>query len=219
MPNKIILKKKIPDFYKKISIPGDKSISIRWVLVSSLANGVSKARNLLMSEDVLASIQAIKKFGVKVIMSKNICKIYGVGIDGYKYRRNLTINAQNSGTLGRLITGILIDTPYPIKIIGDKSLSKRDFRRVTKPLSKFGASFVLRNNYNLPLIINGSQKLRPIKFFENKGSAQCKSSVILGGIKANGKTIIKAKKSRDHTELLFKHLKLPIKFEKKCRQK
>ena len=215
MPNKIILKKKIPDFYKKISIPGDKSISIRWVLVSSLANGVSKARNLLMSEDVLASIQAIKKFGVKVIMSKNICKIYGVGIDGYKYRRNLTINAQNSGTLGRLITGILIDTPYPIKIIGDKSLSKRDFRRVTKPLSKFGASFVLRNNYNLPLIINGSQKLRPIKFFENKGSAQCKSSVILGGIKANGKTIIKAKKSRDHTELLFKHLKLPIKFEKK----
>ncbi len=215
MPNKIILKKKISDFYKKISIPGDKSISIRWVLVSSLANGVSKARNLLMSEDVLASIQAIKKFGVKVIMSKNICKIYGVGIDGYKYRRNLTINAQNSGTLGRLITGILIDTPYPIKIIGDKSLSKRDFRRVTKPLSKFGASFVLRNNYNLPLIINGSQKLRPIKFFENNGSAQCKSSVILGGIKANGKTIIKAKKSRDHTELLFKHLKLPIKFEKK----
>ncbi len=215
MPNKIILKKKIPDFYKKISIPGDKSISIRWVLVSSLASGVSKARNLLMSEDVLASIQAIKKFGVKVIMSKNICKIYGVGIDGYKYKRNLTINAQNSGTLGRLITGILIDTPYPIKIIGDKSLSKRDFRRVTKPLSKFGASFVLRNNYNLPLIINGSQKLRPIKFFENKGSAQCKSSVILGGIKANGKTIIKAKKSRDHTELLFKHLKLPIKFEKK----
>ena len=214
MPNKIILKKKIPDFYKKISIPGDKSISIRWVLVSSLANGVSKARNLLMSEDVLASIQAIKKFGVKVIMSKNICKIYGVGIDGYKYRRNLTINAQNSGTLGRLITGILIDTPYPIKIIGDKSLSKRDFRRVTKPLSKFGASFVLRNNYNLPLIINGSQKLRPIKFFENKGSAQCKSSVILGGIKANGKTIIKAKKSRDHTELLFKHLKLPIKVKK-----
>ena len=215
MPNKIILKKKIPDFYKKISIPGDKSISIRWVLVSSLANGVSKARNLLMSEDVLASIQAIKKFGVKVIMSKNICKIYGVGIDGYKYRRNLTINAQNSGTLGRLITGILIDTPYPIKIIGDKSLSKRDFRRVTKPLSKFGASFVLRNNYNLPLIINGSQKLRPIKFFENKGSAQCKSSAISGGIKTNGKTIIKAKKSRDHTELLFKHLKLPIKFEKK----
>ena len=66
MPNKIILKKKISNFNKKIEIPGDKSISIRWVLISSLANGVSTAKNLLMSDDVLASIQAIKKLGVKV---------------------------------------------------------------------------------------------------------------------------------------------------------
>ena len=125
------------------------------------------------------------------------------------------INAQNSGTLGRLISGILIDTPFPIKIIGDKSLSKRDFQRISKPLSKFGASFHLHNKYYLPLIIYGSQKLNSIEFFENKGSAQCKSSVIFGGIKANGKTIIKAKKSRNHTELLFQYLKLPIKVEKK----
>ena len=80
MPNKIILKKKISNFNKKILIPGDKSISIRWVLISSLANGVSKAKNLLMSEDVLASIKAIKKLGVKVVIKKNICKIHGVGI-------------------------------------------------------------------------------------------------------------------------------------------
>ena len=151
MPNKIILKKKISNFNKKISIPGDKSISIRWVLISSLANGISKAKNLLMSEDVLASIEAIKKLGVKVVIKKNICKIYGVGINGYKYKKNLVINAKNSGTLGRLISGILIDTPFPIKIIGDKSLSKRDFKRIAKPLSKFGASFKLHNNYNLPL--------------------------------------------------------------------
>ena len=70
MPNKIILKKRISNFNKKISIPGDKSISIRWVLISSLANGISKAENLLMSDDVLASIQAIKKLGVKVIVKK-----------------------------------------------------------------------------------------------------------------------------------------------------
>ena len=214
MPNKIILKKKIPNFFRKISIPGDKSISIRWVLISSLSNGVSKARNLLMSEDVLAAINAIKKLGVKVVLKDNICKIYGVGIRGYKYKKNLTINAHNSGTLGRLISGILIDTTFPIKIIGDKSLSKRDFKRVTKPLSRFGASFQLNNNCNLPLVIKGSQNLKPIKFFENKGSAQCKSSVIFGGIKANGKTFIKAKKSRNHTELLFKYLKLPIKIKK-----
>ena len=214
MPNKIIFKKKISNFYRKISIPGDKSISIRWVLISSLSNGVSKARNLLMSEDVLAAIKAIKKLGVKVVLRDNICKIYGVGIRGYKYKKYLTINAHNSGTLGRLISGILIDTTFPIKIVGDKSLSKRDFKRVAKPLSRFGASFQLKNNYNLPLVIKGSQNLKPIKFFENKGSAQCKSSVILGGIKANGKTFIKAKKSRNHTELLFKYLKLPIRIKK-----
>ena len=213
MPNKIILKKKISNFDKKILIPGDKSISIRWILISSLANGISRASNILMSEDVKASIQAVRKLGVKVILKDNACTIHGVGINGYKYKKNLIINAQNSGTLGRLISGILIDTPVPIKIIGDKSLSRRDFRRVSKPLSKFGASFQLKNNYNLPLIIKGSKKLKPIRFFENKGSAQCKSSVIFAGIKTEGKTIITAKKSRNHTELLLKYLKLPIKIK------
>ena len=214
MPNKIIFKKKISNFYKEISIPGDKSISIRWVLISSIASGISKANNLLMSEDVIASIKAIKMLGAKVFLNKNICTIHGVGIKGYKYKKNLVINAQNSGTLGRLILGILIDTPVPIKIVGDKSLSRRDFKRVTKPLSKFGASFKLGDNYNLPLTIRGSKILKSIRFFENKGSAQCKSSIIFGGIKAEGKTIIKAKRSRNHTELLFKHLKLPIKVKK-----
>ena len=213
MPNKIVFKKKISNFSKKILIPGDKSISIRWVLISSLANGVSTAKNLLLSEDVLASIEAVKKLGVKVVNKKNTCKIYGVGIGGYKYKKNLIINAKNSGTLGRLIAGVLIDTSFPIKIIGDRSLSKRDFSRVAKPLSKFGATFKLTNN-SLPLIINGSQKLKPIRYHENKGSAQCKSSVMFGAIKASGKTIIKAKKSRNHTELLFKHLKLPIYIKK-----
>ena len=214
MPNKIVLKKKITTFQKKILVPGDKSISIRWILISSLSDGISEAKNLLMSGDVLASIKAIKKLGVKVYVKNNICKIHGVGINGYKYKKNLVINAQNSGTLGRLISGLLIDTPFTIKIIGDNSLSKRDFKRVAKPLSKFGASFYLRNNSNLPLIIIGSKKLKPIKFFENKGSAQCKSSIIFAGMKANGKTLIKAKKSRNHTELLLKHLKLPIKITK-----
>tara|TARA_B100000963_G_C22619885_1_gene669338 strand:+ start:963 stop:2282 length:1320 start_codon:yes stop_codon:yes gene_type:complete len=214
MPNKIILKKIISNFNKRISIPGDKSISIRWVLISSIANGVSKAKNLLISEDVLASIQAIKKLGVKVSLKSNFCTIYGVGVEGYKYKKNISIDAQNSGTLGRLISGILIDSPFPIRIVGDKSLSKRDFKRIAEPLSKFGASFNLHKNRNLPLIIKGPKKLKPIKFFENKGSAQCKSSVLFGGLKADGKTIIKAKKSRDHTEILFKHLKLPIKIKK-----
>jgi len=214
MPNKIIIRKKINNFNKKIFIPGDKSLSIRWVLVSSLSKGVSKAQNLLMSEDVMAALKAIKTLGVKVVYNSKKCKIYGTGVNGYKYKKGIVINAENSGTLGRLILGLLVDTPEKIKLIGDKSLSKRDFKRVADPLSKFGVNFVLKNGHGLPLTIKGSQKLKPIKFFEKKGSAQCKSSLIFAGIKAQGKTIIKAKKSRNHTELLFRYLKLPIKVKK-----
>ncbi len=215
MTNSIVLKNILKNFNKTITVSGDKSLSIRWVLFSSLANGVSTAKNLLMSEDVMSAVNAVRKLGIKVIINKKECKVYGKGFDGYNYKPNLVINAQNSGTLGRLILGLLINSPYSIKIIGDKSLSKRDFKRISDPLSKFGASFKLKNNQNLPVVINGSKKLVPIKYFENKGSAQCKSSVIFGGMRTNGTTIIKAKKSRNHTELLCKYLKLPIKIKSK----
>ena len=214
MPNHIILKNKIKNFNKKITISGDKSISIRWVLFSSIASGVSSASNLLMSEDVLTAINAIKKLGIKVSLNKNICKIYGKGINGYNYKKNLSINSGNSGTLGRLILGLIINTPHSIKLIGDKSLSNRDFKRVSDPLSNFGASFKLIKNKYLPLKIIGSSKLKPIKYLENRGSAQCKSAVMFAGMRTNGKTFIKAKKSRNHTELLCKYLKLPIKIKK-----
>jgi 3-phosphoshikimate 1-carboxyvinyltransferase len=114
-----------------------------------------------------------------------------------------------------LILGLLINTPYPIKIIGDKSLSKRDFNRVAYPLSKFGAKFELNKNHGLPLKIFGTKQSNPIKYFEKKGSAQCKSSVMFAAMRTEGKTIIKAKKSRNHTELLCKYLKLPIKLRSK----
>ena len=206
----ISFNKRIKNFNKKIVVPGDKSLSIRWVLFASLGNGVSKARNLLMSEDVIATLNTIKKLGIKVKVKKNDIKVYGKGFGGYKYSRGLVINAENSGTLGRLILGILVDTPYPIKIIGDKSLSKRDFKRVTDPLTELCAKFKLKNKKNLTLTIYGSKNLNTIKYNEVKGSAQCKSSVIFGAMKANGTSIIKAKKSRNHTELLCKYLRLPI---------
>ena len=210
MSNIVNIKNKIKNFKKIITVPGDKSLSIRWVLFASLANGTSKAKNLLMSEDVLAAIKAIKKLGIKIVIKKKECKIFGKGIDGYKYKKNLTIDAQNSGTLGRLILGLLVNSPEPINLVGDKSLSKRDFKRVSDPLSKFGTKFKLRDNNFLPLKIYGSSKLKPIKYLENKGSAQCKSSIIFAGMRTCGTTVIKAKKSRNHTELLSKHLKLPI---------
>ncbi|MBM3631076.1 MAG: 3-phosphoshikimate 1-carboxyvinyltransferase, partial [Alphaproteobacteria bacterium] len=213
MSNSLIIKEKLKKFNKTITVSGDKSLSIRWVLFSSIANGTSKAENLLMSEDVLAAIDTIKKLGIKVILNKNICKIYGKGINGYKYKKNLILNAKNSGTLGRIILGLIINTPNPIKLIGDASLSKRDFKRITEPLSKFGASFKLSKNKNLPLIIQGSNNLQPFKYVENKGSAQCKSAVIFAAMRTEGTTIIKAKKSRNHTELLCKYLRLPVKIE------
>ncbi len=210
MPNSVKINSKLKKFKKIITVSGDKSISIRWVLFSSLADGVSTAKNLLNSEDVMAALNAINKLGIKYKFKNNICKIYGKGIDGYNYKKNLVINAENSGTLGRLILGLLINSPEKIKLIGDKSLSKRDFKRISDPLSKFGAKFQLNKNKNLPLFILGTNKLKPIKYLEKKGSAQCKTAVIFGAMRTNGTSIIQAKKSRNHTELLCKYLNLPV---------
>ena len=149
MSKLISVDSKIKPYNKEIQVSGDKSISIRWVLFSSLASGISTAKNLLMSEDVLAAIKTIKKFGIKVKFNNGVCKVHGKGMNGYKYKNNLTLNAENSGTLGRLLLGLIINSPNVIKLTGDKSLSRRDFKRVTDPLSKFGAIFKLKNKKNL----------------------------------------------------------------------
>jgi 3-phosphoshikimate 1-carboxyvinyltransferase len=215
MTNSIVIKKKLKNFNKEIVVSGDKSLSIRWVLFASLASGNSKAQNLLISEDVKAAIKTVRKLGIKVNLNNKFCKIYGKGINGFNYKRNLTLNAENSGTLGRLILGFLINTTKPIKLIGDKSLSTRDFKRISDPLSKFGGVFKLKNKKNLPLTIYESKNLRPISYSENRGSAQCKSAVIFAGMRTSGTTFIKAKKSRNHTELMCKYLKLPVTVENK----
>ena len=215
MPNHILIKKRIASFKKKIFVSGDKSISIRWVLFASIASGISKARNLLISEDVLAAINIIKKFGIKVIQKKGLFIIFGKGIDGYNFRKNTVINAGNSATLGRLILGLIINSTKTIKLVGDKSLSRRDFKRVTSPLSRFGAKFKLKKNFSLPLTIQGSKNIKSIKYYETRGSAQCKSAVMLAAMRANGTTYIKAKKSRDHTEKMMRDLSLPIRVVKK----
>ncbi|MDC1280293.1 3-phosphoshikimate 1-carboxyvinyltransferase, partial [Pelagibacteraceae bacterium] len=213
MSSLLKINKKIEPFNQKIKVSGDKSLSIRWVLLASQATGKSKAYNLLMSEDVLAAIESIKKFGIKVKMYKNYCEIIGNGINGFKYKKNLTINARNSGTLGRLILGLLIRSSKKVKLIGDKSLSKRDFSRVTIPLKKFGAKFYYKKKNKLPLSILGSKLVKSINYLENKGSAQCKSSIMFAAINSTGTTSIKAKKSRNHTELLFRYLKIPTKIK------
>ena len=214
MPSYLSINKRIDSFNKKILVSGDKSLSIRWVLLASQAVGKSKAYNLLMSEDVIAALEAIKKLGIKVLIKKKYCEILGKGLNNFTYENGLIIDAKNSGTLGRLILGLLIKSTKKIKLIGDKSLSKRDFSRVTVPLKKFGAKFQYKVKNKLPLSIIGSHNTKDIHYLENKGSAQCKSCVMLAALNSSGTTYIKAKKSRNHTELLFKYLKVPIKIKK-----
>ena len=214
MKNYIKITNTIKPFKKKISIEGDKSLSIRWALLASQATGNSKSFNLLKSEDVLNTLKCLKQLGVKVKLYQNYCEIIGLGLNGFKYNKNIILNAGNSGTLGRLIMGLLIHSKTDVKIIVDKSLSKRDFLRVTKPLKMFGAKFKT-NSGKLPIIVKGTDSAKPVNYYESKGSAQCKSSVMLATLNTKGSTTIKAKKSRNHTELLFKYLDLPIKIKKK----
>ena len=213
--NKIIyINKKINNFKKKITVEGDKSLSIRWALLASQAFGKSRAYNLLNSEDVLNTLSCLKKLGVKINLKKNYCEIKGNGINSFNYKKNLTLNVGNSATLGRLILALLIRSPYKIKLIGDRSLSRRDFSRVIEPLKKFGVNFYPKNKKTLPLYIRGTDFLRPIKYYESKGSAQVKSCVMLAALNTPGTTKIVAHKSRSHSEILFKYLKIPIKIKK-----
>jgi len=214
MSKPIIIDKKINSFKKKIFVSGDKSLSIRWALLASQATGRSKAFNLLRSEDVINALKSLRKLGVKVTSKKNYTEIIGNGINSFNFKKNIILDAGNSGTLGRLILALLIRSPNKIKLIGDESLKKRDFSRVINPLKEFGANFYPINSKKLPIYISGSNFIRPINFLENKGSAQIKSSVMLAALNSEGKTRIKAKKSRNHTELLFKFLKIPIKIKK-----
>jgi 3-phosphoshikimate 1-carboxyvinyltransferase len=207
----IKIERKIDSFNKIINVEGDKSLSIRWVIMSSLSKKKSIAYNLLKSEDVMNAVKCVKALGSKVKFLKNKCEIIGNGFD-FSNKKNLTLNAGNSGTLGRLILGLLINSKKEIKLIGDKSLSKRDFSRVTRPLKKFGAKF--KGDKSLPLKMRGLNNPKAINYLEKKGSAQCKTSIMIAALKSEGLTNIKAKKSRDHTELLFKHLKIPIQIKK-----
>tara|TARA_B110001452_G_scaffold266796_1_gene274630 strand:- start:331 stop:1647 length:1317 start_codon:yes stop_codon:yes gene_type:complete len=209
----LLIKDKIKSFNKKISIDGDKSLSVRWALLASQSNGKSKAFKLLKSEDVINTLNCLKKLGTKVKFVRDYCEINGSGINKFVFKNNTILNAGNSGTLGRLLMGLLVHADKKVKLIGDKSLSKRDFSRVIDPLKNFGAKFNSKNK-KLPIFITGTKNPRPINYIENKGSAQCKSSIMLAALNTPGETKIKAKKSRDHTELLFKYLNLPIKIKK-----
>ena len=177
MKNFININKKINSFNNKILISSDKSISIRCVLLASLAIGTSRIYNLLESEDVINSLKSISKLGIDYKKIKNYYEIRGFGLNGYSTNKKIKINAGNSGTLARLILGLLVDSKKIVTISGDNSLSKRDFSRITEPLKKFGVNIKSTNN-NLPVKITGSNFLRPISYLEKLGSAQCTRAVM-----------------------------------------
>jgi len=190
----------------EIITPGDKSISHRAVILSSLAVGTSTINGFLKSEDTLSTLNAFINMGVEIHLTPEILEINGVGIHGLK-KPFKTVDAGNSGTTARLLMGLLSGQEFISGLTGDKYLRKRPMRRVVDPLKLMGADITGENNAdNLPLIING-RKLKSIKYRLPVASAQVKSAIILAGLFADGETeIIEPQKTRDHTERMLNHL-------------
>ena len=213
----VSINKKIEKFNKKIVIPGDKSCSIRAMLLASQCIGTSKIKNLLESEDILNCINILKKsLGVKIIKKNNIYLVYGNGLNSFKLKKKITkIYVGNSGTSARLLSGLLSTYPGKFYLYGDQSMNKRDFTRVTKPLEKVGAFFYPKYKKTLPLTIEGTSMPLAQKHIEDKGSAQIKGLILMSALSTPGITTIEEKKiSRNHTELFLKKINADIKVKK-----
>ena len=151
MPSKsfnLIVNNKITPFKKTISVDSDKSISIRSFLIGSICHDISTAKNILESEDVLSAIKCLKQLGVKIKkIKKNNYLIYGKGLGSLTSKKNAELNFGNSGTLARLLIGVLSTTPnISIKIKGDHSLNKRSMKKLIILMTEFGAIFSQRIN-------------------------------------------------------------------------
>ena len=208
MPTKsftVCLKSKIKSYKKVITVDSDKSLSIRSFLIGSICQGISMASNVLESDDVKSTINACRILGVKIIKVKHgFFKIYGKGLGSFIAKKNLTINFGNSGTLARLLIGILSTNPnIQINVKGDHSLNKRSMKKLKDLLSKFGAVFLPKHKQKFPLKLISSEMPVGLKYKAGV-SAQLKSAAILAGLNSYGNTIIEEQiGSRDHTENLL----------------
>jgi 3-phosphoshikimate 1-carboxyvinyltransferase len=210
---------KLPKFKGTISLPGDKSISHRALIIGSQATGVVKVSNLLESADVFSTMNALKKFGVNIVKKGKDYLVYGLVVGGLK-EYNGTLNCGNSGTTARLMMGLLATYPIKIKFIGDKSLSKRPMARVINLLREFGANALPENKNTMPFTFLGSyfglqndQKLKV-------PSAQLKSAWCLAALNTKGiSTLEEPFETRDHTEIMLKYLGADIKVKKSKNKK
>ena len=208
---------KIKNFNQKIEVDSDKSLSIRSLLFSAISENISEIDNLLVSEDVKTTLRCLKSLGVVFKKKGARYYIYGKGLGSFTASKNAKLDFGNSGTLARLMIGILSSTPnIDVKLIGDSSLNKRNMSGVIDLMKKFGANFSPSGKVHFPLNMCSSEIPIGIKYIAGK-SAQLKSSVILAGLNSFGNTtVIERLKSRDHTErLLKKNKSIQIKKYKK----
>ena len=201
----VFLNSKINSYKKTIKIDSDKSLSIRSFLIGAISNNISLVSNILESEDVKSTISACRKLGVKIERVKpQSYKIYGKGLGSLFAYKNTNLNFGNSGTLARLLIGILSTTPnIEIKVSGDNSLNKRNMKELINLMSRYGAIFLPKNKYTFPLKLISSKM--PIGISYKAGvSAQLKSAAIFAGLNSFGNTTIEEQiNSRDHTENLL----------------
>jgi len=197
-----------------LNLPGDKSISHRAVILSSLAKGKTKIINFSFSQDCVATLNAFKSLGIKIKkVSKNAICVYGAGLNGLKKPRR-PINLAESGTSMRILAGLLSAQNFQTKLAADQSLRKRPMLRVIRPLRLMGAKIKGRakGKDEYPPLSISPGRLSCINWKMVVASAQVKSAILLAGLYAKGRTrIIEPIKSRDHTERMLKYFKAGIK--------
>ncbi len=199
----------------EITVPGDKSISHRAIMLGSIAHGITKIDNFLMGEDCLSTIECFRKMGVEIDVNSDNVIVSGVGLNGLKEPSGI-LDAGNSGTTTRLISGILAGQRFKSTITGDDSLKTRPMRRIIEPLSKMGAKFLCINNDGyLPFTISGGN-LKGIAYESKVASAQVKSACLLAGLYADcPTTVIEPSQSRNHSELMLEYFGADIKCHSK----
>ncbi len=204
--------KKAKALSAELEVPGDKSISHRAVMMASLSNGDCEISGFLPSEDCLATVAAMRMLGVKIeVLEENDygpIRLLVHGVSGKFTQPETAIDCGNSGTTMRLISGILAAQPFQTELVGDASLSKRPMGRIIEPLSLMGAKLTgTGERQTAPLTIVGSSSLQGIDYVLPVASAQVKSTILLAGINAKGKTVVhEPAVTRDHTERMFKYL-------------
>jgi 3-phosphoshikimate 1-carboxyvinyltransferase len=188
-----------------VIIPGDKSISHRSIILGSMVKGKIIITNFLKSDDCLQTISAMKSLGAKITAFNEQIMIEGMGLNNIK-KPNKIIKAGNSGTLIRLLTGILSVQNFSSTITGDESLNTRPMRRIISPLVAHGAT-IDSNDFMAPLKITGNTKLAPINYRQDVASAQVKSCLMLAALFIKGESkFYEDIVTRDHTENLLEHL-------------